>query len=442
MPRLFISYSRVDRPFVDDFVPLVRDVWGYENVWFDDNLHGGQIWWEEILSQIAACDIFVYLLTNDSVTSEYCQAEYKEAQRLQKQILPVQIRARTNIPEDLKRIHFVDMSAGIKPQSLNKFHASVSRLSARVASAPPSPLDSQPVPIPSVSDAKPKRKFGAREGVIAFVVAIVAIALVLVLLNQANDSPQNGNATETSSSTNAVALVPTDEPTAIPTVEIVPSDTFTPSPTPESPTFTPSPTATDTATDLPTSTSTPEPPTYTPSPTDTPVPPMATDTATDLPTATSTSTYTDTPTFTNTSVPPSDTPTATFSYTPTFTWTWTNSPVPPTNTRTPASTTKGSSAGTINPTSGQPILGTIISPNYASLRFVPGTYAGQIMRVGYGRVVTVLYAAPGEQPRGYTSNLWYYVEVERGVRGWIFSELISLNDSNAIVPYMTPTPSR
>jgi hypothetical protein len=52
-------------------------VWGYENVWFDDNLHGGQPWWEEILSQIAICDIFVYLLSSESIASEYCLAEYQ-----------------------------------------------------------------------------------------------------------------------------------------------------------------------------------------------------------------------------------------------------------------------------------------------------------------------------------------------------------------------------
>jgi len=59
MPRIFISYSRVDRSLVDDLVPLLREVYGLENVWFDENLHGGQVWWEEILRQIAACDIFI-----------------------------------------------------------------------------------------------------------------------------------------------------------------------------------------------------------------------------------------------------------------------------------------------------------------------------------------------------------------------------------------------
>jgi hypothetical protein len=271
MPRLFISYSRVDRPFVDDFVPLLRRVFGFENIWFDENLHGGQIWWEEILSQIAVCDIFVYLLSNESITSEYCRAEYQEAQRLKKQILPVQIRARTIIPEDLRLIQFVDMSGGIKPQGLNKFHAAISRLSARLTPTPPQPLESQPVPIPSVSDVKPKRKFGAREGVIAFVVAILVIASFFVLLNQVNNPGESTASTETSTATSAIAVAPTDEPTA--TLE-------------------------------PTSTIEPASPTFTPTLTDTLLPP--TETATDLsPTATYTSAPTNTATLTNTPVPPS-----------------------------------------------------------------------------------------------------------------------------------------
>ncbi|MCA9888084.1 MAG: SUMF1/EgtB/PvdO family nonheme iron enzyme, partial [Anaerolineae bacterium] len=89
----------------------------------------------------------------------------------------------------------------------------------------------------------------------------------------------------------------------------------------------------------------------------------------------------------------------------------------------------------------QQIIGTIIAPNYASLRFVPGSYEGQIQRVAEGREVTVLYSALGETPIGYTSNLWYYVEVQPGTRGWIFGQLIQIENGNLTVPYVTLTPS-
>src|SRR5690348_16154690 len=115
--RLFISYSRVDRPFVEKMTVRLRHL--YHDVWFDESLHGGQLWWDEILMRIADCDIFIYLLSRESVQSTYCQAELVAARRLHKQILPVLIRARTPIPEDLQAIQIVDMSKGITTDSLD-----------------------------------------------------------------------------------------------------------------------------------------------------------------------------------------------------------------------------------------------------------------------------------------------------------------------------------
>ena len=70
MARIFISYSRVDRYIVEDLSDKLRRLYGHDNVWFDEGLHGGDIWWEEILDEIAARDIFVYVLSNESVQSE------------------------------------------------------------------------------------------------------------------------------------------------------------------------------------------------------------------------------------------------------------------------------------------------------------------------------------------------------------------------------------
>lgn len=113
MARIFISYSRVDREFVVALAKLLREVYGYENVWYDENLHGGDIWWKEILDAIAECDIFIYLLSNESVTSPYCLAEFQEAQRLYKGIVTVQVRDRTNISGKLSDIHYIDMKKGV-----------------------------------------------------------------------------------------------------------------------------------------------------------------------------------------------------------------------------------------------------------------------------------------------------------------------------------------
>lgn len=125
-PRIFVSYSRVDRPFVNDIIPLLRRVYGDTNVWFDDNLEGGQIWWDEILDQIAKCDIFMYLLSDKSVSSPYCLAELAEAQRLRKSILTVQVRAQTAVPENIAEIQYIDLSMGVSDiAAMTKLYAAI-----------------------------------------------------------------------------------------------------------------------------------------------------------------------------------------------------------------------------------------------------------------------------------------------------------------------------
>lgn len=128
--RIFVSYSRVDRPFVDDFIPLLRQKY---DVWFDKEVKGGQDWWYEILHQINQSDIFIYLLSNESVDSDFCMGEYEEAKRIQKQVLPVVIRARTEIPEDLQRLQYVDFSTGVKSSdSWKNLNDAIDYLSSRI----------------------------------------------------------------------------------------------------------------------------------------------------------------------------------------------------------------------------------------------------------------------------------------------------------------------
>ncbi len=113
MTKIFISYSRVDeKNFVEPLVAVLREHYEYANVWYDRHLIGGQNWWDEILRQIKEADVFLWLLSNDAVNSEYCLAEYEEAQRLGKPVITVQVRDHTHIPPEIGEIQFVDMSGG------------------------------------------------------------------------------------------------------------------------------------------------------------------------------------------------------------------------------------------------------------------------------------------------------------------------------------------
>ena len=86
---VFVSYSSRDEAAVQRLISALR--LADEDVWWDEELDGGESWWRMILEQIRRCDVFVYALSQNSLDSKSCQAELRYAQDLGKPILPVQI---------------------------------------------------------------------------------------------------------------------------------------------------------------------------------------------------------------------------------------------------------------------------------------------------------------------------------------------------------------
>ena len=82
--RLFVSYARVDRPFCVQIVDMLDD--GRHDVWFDHRIQVGQDWWQAITHEVTECDGFVYLISPESVASEYCQKELNLAMSNRKPI--------------------------------------------------------------------------------------------------------------------------------------------------------------------------------------------------------------------------------------------------------------------------------------------------------------------------------------------------------------------
>ena len=72
--QVFISYSSKIRQHV---AALERDLEeaGYQ-VWYDQELSGGQAWWSEILSQVRACDVFALALTPQPSTRSHAAVNY------------------------------------------------------------------------------------------------------------------------------------------------------------------------------------------------------------------------------------------------------------------------------------------------------------------------------------------------------------------------------
>ncbi|OBI49233.1 sensor domain-containing protein [Mycobacterium sp. E796] len=86
---LFISYSSQDRSTVDALTSALRRA--QQQVWFDQELGGGDSWWNTILEQIRSCDVFVVALSNNWLQSKPSQSELRYAQALNRPILPVRI---------------------------------------------------------------------------------------------------------------------------------------------------------------------------------------------------------------------------------------------------------------------------------------------------------------------------------------------------------------
>ena len=88
---IFISYARKDRAAAET---LRHDLErARSSVWLDDELTGGQAWWETILGQIRSCELFVFALSPDSLRSKACQSELRYAIELKRPLLPVMVRA-------------------------------------------------------------------------------------------------------------------------------------------------------------------------------------------------------------------------------------------------------------------------------------------------------------------------------------------------------------
>ncbi len=110
--RLFISYARVDKPYCVHIIETL-DV---HETWLDQRLYAGQHWWKEILRRLDWCEGLIYLLSPDSIASEYCRKEFELAKNLGRHIFPVLIRENTVIPEWLEEYQYADLTKGINPE--------------------------------------------------------------------------------------------------------------------------------------------------------------------------------------------------------------------------------------------------------------------------------------------------------------------------------------
>lgn len=89
MTQLFVSYPRVYRPVVEKLAADLRN--GSYDLWFDDQLAGGQHWWSQILTRIEGCSSFLPIIGAAYLSSQACQLESTYAAALDRPFLPIAV---------------------------------------------------------------------------------------------------------------------------------------------------------------------------------------------------------------------------------------------------------------------------------------------------------------------------------------------------------------
>ena len=141
MANIFISYNRKNHPIAD---ALSKDFHALgHTAWLDEELSGGQHWWDEILARIRQCDIFVFVLDRESLSSAACSSEYNYADALGKPILPIRVSSEVSdrsLPAALSVIQYVDYSVQDRSAAF--------KLSRALGIIKPAPTLPDPLPEP------------------------------------------------------------------------------------------------------------------------------------------------------------------------------------------------------------------------------------------------------------------------------------------------------
>jgi tetratricopeptide (TPR) repeat protein len=111
--RIFVSHSHLDNDFGTRLAQDLRRVLAGEDAVFYDvlgGLHGGERWWEKIVEELTARDLFLLVLSDDAMNSLWVRREIDVALNENKYIIPLLHRTCT-IRADLKILQIISFLA-------------------------------------------------------------------------------------------------------------------------------------------------------------------------------------------------------------------------------------------------------------------------------------------------------------------------------------------
>lgn len=128
--KLFISYAHIDEYIVQQVVHILT--YANYNPWFDKALITGADWKDQLTEAIQNSDAFVYALSPESVSSEWCQWEFTQAVSLDKPIIPVLLRDKTKLPESLSRYQYADFTKGPTGEAVARLMGGLQDISVKI----------------------------------------------------------------------------------------------------------------------------------------------------------------------------------------------------------------------------------------------------------------------------------------------------------------------
>ncbi len=122
--RIFLSYTRADKEYADKLHRILSRRFNFR-VFTTEALSAGENWKSKLKTEISSCDIFVVLLSSNSVHSGWVLSELGAAWAINKVIIPVIINSESEviskIPIDLRELQAVEFKAfEAHPESMDQ----------------------------------------------------------------------------------------------------------------------------------------------------------------------------------------------------------------------------------------------------------------------------------------------------------------------------------
>jgi hypothetical protein len=150
--HIFVSYAREDAGRAVEFHDNLTEA-GHD-VWFDRDLRGGDGWWEVILEQVRSSDLFISVLSPDSVKSRACRSELIYAESLERTIIPVKVRE-VDIEQAPDAIQSINVVEFVSPSTRDWLRLTTTVQAIEAGVGLPEPLPESPrAPIADLAHAR------------------------------------------------------------------------------------------------------------------------------------------------------------------------------------------------------------------------------------------------------------------------------------------------